>query len=290
MPRKLGVRIAIGLSIILGAIGIAIFLRAGRTWQVRRALHETKLLRRGKSPQDWKDEKPRAGVQEMKLASGALELKAWFARPLAKEGERVPAVAYFHGGFAFGADDWEEARAFHEAGFALLCPTVRGENGNPGDFELFYGEVDDARAAVRWLAQQPGIDPERIFTFGHSVGGGISSLLALHDEPKVRLSGSAGGLYPPGIFAGWRQICPFDPFDVNEIKLRLLSVNLDQMRGRHVAYIGTEDDALARDLPLIREAARKCSAPLEVERVPGDHGAMLEPAISKFIERAKKER
>lgn len=30
-----------------------------------------------------------------------------------------------------------------------------------GDHELIYGEVDDARAAVRWLGEQPGSDGAR---------------------------------------------------------------------------------------------------------------------------------
>ena len=84
---------------------------------------------------------------------------------------------------------------FLAAGFAVMTPTLRGENGNPGSFELFYGEVDDAEAAVRFLAAQPRIDSKRIYTFGHSVGGGISALLSLRPEIPVRKGGSSGGLY-----------------------------------------------------------------------------------------------
>ncbi|MEZ0229557.1 MAG: alpha/beta hydrolase family protein, partial [Planctomycetota bacterium] len=255
--------------------------------QKLRASHVTRLKVKGKSPQEWQDEKPPEGVQAVTYKSGELELKAWFARP---KGDKVPAVCFFHGGFAFGKEDWDCARPFLDAGFALLCPTVRGENGNPGHFELFYGEIDDARAAIRWLVKQPGIDADRIFTFGHSVGGGISAVLALHDEPKVKLSGSAAGLYPRDTFFGWKEIVPFDPSDEKEAKLRLLSLNLDQMRGRHVAYLGTEDRAMTLGLGALTAKAKKAGAPLEIEKVPGDHGAMLEPAIKKFIERIKKEK
>ena len=35
---------------------------------------------------------------------------------------------------------------------------LRAENGNPGVYEGFYGEVDDAVAAGRFLASLPFVD------------------------------------------------------------------------------------------------------------------------------------
>ncbi len=260
---------------------------SGTAYQKLRASHRTKLRVKGTSPQEWEEEKPPAGVEAVTYTSGDLKLKAWFAKPKGKA-QKVPAVVFFHGGFAFGKEDWDGARPFLDAGFALMCPTVRGENGNPGHFELFYGEIDDARAAIRWLAKQPGIDADRIATFGHSVGGGISTLLALHDEPKVALTGSAAGLYPATIFFAWKEIAPFDVEDEKENKLRLLVGNFEHMRTRHVAYLGTEDRPLLTGSRFLGEQAKKLNAPLEIEKVPGDHGSMLEPAIVKFIERLKR--
>jgi dipeptidyl aminopeptidase/acylaminoacyl peptidase len=43
-----------------------------------------------------------------------------------------------------------------------MTPTLRGENGNPGNFECFYGEVDDVIAAGRYLATLPYVDPKHI--------------------------------------------------------------------------------------------------------------------------------
>jgi dipeptidyl aminopeptidase/acylaminoacyl peptidase len=72
--------------------------------------------------------------------------------------------------------------------------TLRGEDGNPGYHEMFFGEVDDGRAAISWLARQPGIDKSRIYAFGHSAGGVVAALFSLYDDLPLRATGSAGGL------------------------------------------------------------------------------------------------
>ncbi len=51
---------------------------------------------------------------------------------------------------------------------------LEGENDNPGQFELFYGEVDDAVAAIDYLRSVPYVDPSRIYLAGHSTGGSIT--------------------------------------------------------------------------------------------------------------------
>ena len=169
--------------------------RNGLTYIESRRSYSTVLKTRGPAPQDWHNEKTPTGVTEVSYRSGELTLKAWLVMPQDATAEKLPAVVYFHGGFAFGFSELNDCLPFLAAGFAVMTPTLRGENGNPGSFELFYGEVDDAEAAVRFLAAQPRIDSKRIYTFGHSVGGGISALLSLRPEIPVRKGGSSGGLY-----------------------------------------------------------------------------------------------
>ena len=41
--------------------------------------------------------------------------------------------------------------------------------------------VDPARAALAYLAEQPGVDPQKLLVFGHSEGGLIAMLLASAD-------------------------------------------------------------------------------------------------------------
>ena len=116
--------------------------------------HATRLLVRGPAPQAYKVEPTPAGVERVAYVSGGRQLWGWLALPK-EAGAPVPGIVYAHGGFAFGASDFDDAAAFLDAGFAVFMPTLRGENGNPGHFEFFYGEVDDLGAAVRLLAARP---------------------------------------------------------------------------------------------------------------------------------------
>jgi pimeloyl-ACP methyl ester carboxylesterase len=198
---------------------------------------------------------------------------------------QVPAVVYFHGGFSLDPLDFEDCRAFLEAGYAVLTPTLRGENGNPGDFELLYGEVDDARAAIAWLATNPEVNAQRIYTFGHSIGGAISALLSLWDDVPVRLSGSAAGLHPPQIFRAWSVSeptwVPFDATNEIETRLRLLAGNMAYMQTGHIAYMG-RDDVLSQGIDPLRNEAEQSGANLKINLVDGDHLASLPPAVAAF--------
>src|SRR5262245_2761762 len=64
--------------------------------QARRQF-QTKLVRKGPSPQSAPPIKPPAGVDEIEYASSALRLKAWINRPADEKIER-PAVLFLHGG------------------------------------------------------------------------------------------------------------------------------------------------------------------------------------------------
>jgi len=56
--------------------------------------------------------------------------------------------------------------------------------------------VDDARTAVALLAQQPEIDPKRIFVLGHSMGGTLAPRIAQGDAHVAGLIILAGGTRP----------------------------------------------------------------------------------------------
>lgn len=252
------------------------------TYLQRRSAFQTKLTKQGPAPQEWEAQQPPADVQEVTYQSGSLPLKAWLGRPAGASGGKHPALVCFHGGFAFGADDFAVCEPFRQAGFIVMTPTLRGENGNPGHFELYFGEVDDGRAAIKWLAQQPDVDANRIYAFGHSAGGGITALLSLFDDLPLRHCGSAGGLYPESTFAYWNDISPFDPSNPEERKLRLLLGNVKDMRRTHYAYLGTQD--IITELAQIAARAEAASnQQLKVELLPGDHFSSFEPALRRYL-------
>lgn len=256
----------------------------GGTFQQRRAAFQTKLLKSGPAPQEFQIETPPPGVQVVTFPSGNLQLKAWVAAPNGGNGPKAPALVFFHGGFAFGADDLQACRPAMDAGMVVMAPILRGENGNPGNYELFFGEVDDARAAVKWLAAQPYVDPQKIYTFGHSVGGGVSAMLSLMDDVPIQHGGSSGGLYPDGVFAAWQAdgMIPFDLQNPEEKRLRMLIGNMRDMRRKHFAYLGASDTMSLFVNDAKQEAA---GSQCQILSVPGDHMTSFDPALREYLKR-----
>src|SRR5688572_19523379 len=124
--------------------------------QERAALREDRV--EGPSPQGYVVEQPPPGVTTLSYPSEGRALLAWYRAPLTPD---KPTLVFLHGGFAFGAEDFTQLALFLDDGWGVFTPTDRGENGNPGSFELFLGEGDDAANAVRYVAKQPGGSAQR---------------------------------------------------------------------------------------------------------------------------------
>lgn len=258
----------------------------------RRAAFKTTLTQKGPAPQPYVDEPLPPNVREIRYPSGDLSLRGWvYAPPGADEQAPRPALVYFHGGFAFGLDEdlTQTCAPFIDAGFVVFCPTLRGENGNPGHFELFFGEIDDAASAVRWIADQPYVDKNRVYAFGHSSGGLVASLLTLLDDVPFRHSGSCGGLYDATLVDSLKGSVPFNPRKREELDMRFLVGNLRWMKGKHYAFIGKQDYGCRSafdQLKAERDALRKQDpdkAPLVLKITAGDHGTSLAPSIKAYL-------
>jgi acetyl esterase/lipase len=260
----------------------------------RRAAFTTNLTHRGPAPDEYDNDPPPGEVEVVTYTSGDVKLTAWVNRSGAKHSTGNPALVYFHGGYSLAPYEVEICAPFIDKGYVVMTPMLRGENGGPGDFELLLGEVDDAKAAVQWLAEQSDIDPERIYAFGHSVGGGISALLSLMDNVPIQHSGSVGGLYGPLDFAGADDYVRFDPSVPLELEMRMLLSNLRWMNRKHYAYLGTEDDfesayeAAVKEIADIQELTGE-DAKLSLSRVAGDHDTSLAPALRQYLARIDRE-
>jgi acetyl esterase/lipase len=189
-------------------------------------------------------------------------------------------LVFFHSGFAFGPEDMLQCLEVTGDRFVVMTPMLRGENGGAGSFELWGGEVKDARAAIRWLAEREDVDPDQIYAFGHSVGGGVSALLSLVDNVPVRHTGSCGGLYPPSIFDEWADQLPFNDCPAERMT-RLLIGNESHMLRDHFAYLGRQDPLEATS-SLATEAPTNGSR-LRIERVDGDHFTSFAPALRAYL-------
>ena len=76
------------------------------------------------------------------------------------------------------------AKKFYDRGYAVLTFDFQGygESEDPGDHHQAgaFDFVRDTQKALDFLLTQPGIDPERLYLFGHSLGAGVA--LALQSE------------------------------------------------------------------------------------------------------------
>jgi len=145
------------------------------------------------------------------LADGA-ELRMDVARLRErKEGDRLPAIVYFHGGA------WQSGSK--EDGVPAICYYAQyGFVAASVDYRLsgvarFPAQIEDCRCAVRFLranAAEYGIDPERIGAMGASSGGHLAALLGLTgDEGQFA---DKGGW--EGVSSGVSAVCDlFGPSD-----------------------------------------------------------------------------
>jgi dipeptidyl aminopeptidase/acylaminoacyl peptidase len=242
----------------------------------------TKLKRRGPAPQSYQPAVPPAGVRVVEFQSGNLRLKGWLsAEP--PGGTRSPAVVFLHGGWAFAPEDWRDAAPFAKAGFLLFMPMLRAENGNQGAYEGFYGEVDDAVAAGRFVASLPSVDPSRMFVAGHSVGAVLTVLAGMLPSP-YRAGAALSGYLD---MESWVQRpdeaehIVFDARDSEELRLRNPMAFVPSLRIPLVLY--TEPVMQSVNEPFASRATelgKKC----ELVVVPGNHQTMVAPSVKRAIE------
>ena len=102
-----------------------------------------------------------------------------------------------HGNAGNVGDRVLHAALLTAAGFDLLLFDYRGygrSSGRPDE----QGTYRDARAALRCLLAQPGVDPARVFYLGESLGGAVALDLALQRAPA--------GLVLLSAFTGVREL------------------------------------------------------------------------------------
>ena len=241
----------------------------------------TKLRVQGPAPQPYENEPPPPGVRLVEYPSGDLKLKGWLSADPG-DGKRRPAVVYLHGGWAFAGEDWRDGAPFVDAGFVLFMPMLRGENGNPGNFESFYGEVDDAVAAGRYVASLPQVDNQHVFVVGHSVGAVLATLSAMVPSP-YEAAAALSGYMDMETWAAQSpdERVPFDRADRREVALRNPLAFARSLRCPLTLYV----EPKMRDVnALLATRAQQAGKECQLVVIPGDHLSMVAPAVEKAIE------
>ena len=241
----------------------------------------TKLKVRGPAPQPYHKIKPPADVKEVEYTSGDLKLKGWLSVN-ANDGKKRPAIVFLHGGWAFDESDWKDAEAFAKAGFVLFMPRLRGENGNPGTYESFLGEVDDAIAAGRFVSALPNVDSSRVYVTGHSIGGVLTCLVSMLPSP-YKAAGAFDGYVDMESWAAGSPDAhvPYDRNSPDEVRVRNPMAFTHSIRCPLRLYVG--DEGREVNAPLAAKA-RQAGKDCELVVVQGDHDAMVAPAVQQAIE------
>jgi dipeptidyl aminopeptidase/acylaminoacyl peptidase len=244
---------------------------------------QTRLL--GQGPASTAGSMPKAPLDAIELfyRSGSLTLKA-FASPIGKDRTRKPAVLFLHGGFEFGEGHWAMTRPFRDAGYVVMVPTLRGENGQPGSFSLFYAEVEDVLAAADALAARPDVDPRQIFLAGHSVGGTLTMLGALASARFKAAASFSGSPDQLEFIRGRPDRVPFDPSKIEEFRLRSPVVFATHFRCPVRLYFGEEEIWLQPSTQRTAILARKAGLNVEAIEVEGGHETANPEVIRQCIE------
>lgn len=246
----------------------------------------TRLVQKIPSPQAVAMPDPPTGVEVVEFPSGGLRLKAWMNSPGKPSSRKIPAVIFLHGGFSFIRDHWEQAEAYRNAGFIVLTPILRGENGQAGNFTLLYDEVDDVLAAAEFLSRRPFVDAENIFLAGHSAGGTLA-LLASQASGRFRAVASFSGSPDQKLLLrlGFpKDKIPFDQADPREFQMRSPLAYAASLKSPTRIYYGSQEPVF--DLTSRRAADLAKEAGLDVEAVvtQGNHESHVPASVRQSIE------
>jgi acetyl esterase/lipase len=102
---------------------------------------------------------------------------------LPKEGARVPVIVYIHGGaFKMGNKTDDPPLEYVARGYAVASINYR-----LSQHALFPAQIEDCKAAVRWLrahATDYRLDPDRLASWGPSAGGHLAAMLGTTGEER----------------------------------------------------------------------------------------------------------
>ena len=196
------------------------------TLQEARANFKTKLVPKKDRP-DAMETAPADLMQTVQYQAPGGQYGAYLSLPF-NDSKKHPAIVWITGGDCNSVGDvWskqspandQSAVQFERAGVVMMYPSLRGGNDNPGQKEGFLGEVDDVLAAADFLAQQPQVDPKRIYLGGHSTGGTLALLVA-EDSERFRGIFAFGPIAMAAVYGLDSEYLPFDTSDQRELDLR----------------------------------------------------------------------
>lgn len=248
-----------------------------------RAAFRTRLTRRGPSPQPFTRFDLPEDARELTYRSSSLALRAWINGSSSTPTSPRKCALFLHSGFSFDRAHWAAAAVLRERGWLTMLPILRGENGQPGDFSLYYDEVDDVLAARAMLDELPEVDRSRVVVVGYSAGAVLAMLAAQMGARFHKLV----------VISGWPELQPvldwypeyrvFAEGDPREVRLRSPGKFAADLRDPMRVYFGSRERQLAPWARDLVTRARAHGVDAESIVVPGDHLHTFEPAMQHAL-------
>lgn len=245
----------------------------------------TKLLQKGPAPDKYETLDAPANAEKIFYRSGyggELELAAWMSK-YKRDRKPRPGVLFLHGGNAMGLGHWNLMGPYVDAGFVVLMPSVRGENGQLGNFSGFYDEVDDVLAAADRLAHLPGVDPNRLFIAGHSIGGTLTMLASMSTHKFRAAAPISGNPDAFRFFNRYPQDIRFDDDNTHEFEVRTALCYAQSFKCPVRVVHGTDESHFNDRAGLLASRARSAGVRIETDLAKGGHTSALPAEIEQSI-------
>lgn len=250
-----------------------------------RARFKTRLIVDGPAPEVAPPLGKPDGAQRVTYPGGpegSLPLIAW-VNEYQPSTSLKPAVLFLHGGNATGEGHWQMMKAYADAGFVVMLPSFRGENGQAGNYSGFYDETSDALAAARYLEGLPGIDRNRLFLAGHSNGGTLSILASMTVRSFKAAVPISAGVDAWRYFGRYQKEIRFDPKNEQEFVMRSSVCFGGSIKCPTLLLRGTEERPFDHAHQLTMERARDAGVKIDHRLLPGTHNGVVPGAIAESI-------
>ncbi|WP_321382163.1 alpha/beta fold hydrolase [Rhizobium sp.] len=246
----------------------------------------THLLRKGPAPDKFEPLDPPSGAERIFYRSGrtgSVNLTAWVSR-YKREKKPKPAVLFLHGGNAMGAGQWAPLQGYIDAGYVVMMPSLRGENGQSGIFSGFYDEVDDVLSAADRLAHLPGVDPKRVFLAGHSVGGTLAMLSAMSSykfRAAVPISGNPNAFR---FFTRYPDDIRFDDAVPHEFEVRSPVCYAHSFKCPILLLHASTETSFDQGAELLIKRAKAAKASITSNVIEGTHLSEIPDAVAASMQ------
>jgi alpha-beta hydrolase superfamily lysophospholipase len=123
--------------------------------------------------------------EDLRFPSGSASCAAWLYRPPRADADELPIIVIAHGLSGTRRDRLGAfAARFAAAGLFALVFDHRGFGDSGGEPDLFHParQLEDWQAAIDFARALPGVDGQRVVTFGSSMGGGNALAAAAGDK------------------------------------------------------------------------------------------------------------